>query len=67
MVDASRRKLYAEQLSYFGNGNIQDMSWKNTMLMHKMRPQTNRQKYDFAYDGLNCLTAAAFLRSMPVI
>ena len=44
MVDASRRKLYAEQLSYFGNGNIQDMSWKNTMLMHKMRPPDQQAK-----------------------
>ena len=33
LADASQRKLYAQQLNYFGNGNIQNMSWKNTLLV----------------------------------
>jgi len=61
LSDASRRKLYAEQLNYFGNGNIQNMSWKNTLLDAQNAPtQTNTQKYDFTYDGLNRITAAAY-------
>jgi RHS repeat-associated protein len=61
LSDASRRKLYAEQLNYFGNGNIQNMSWKNTLLDAQNAPtQTNSQKYDFTYDGLNRITAAAY-------
>jgi hypothetical protein len=31
LADASRRKMYAEQLNYFGNGNIQNVGWKNTL------------------------------------
>ncbi|MCX6221330.1 MAG: RHS repeat-associated core domain-containing protein [Bacteroidia bacterium] len=61
LSDASRRKLYAEQLSYFGNGNIQDMKWKNTALDAQNAPTlTNTQKYGFTYDGLNRITAAAY-------
>ncbi len=61
LADASRRKLYAEQLNYFGNGNIQDMSWKNTLLdAQNAVVQTNTQKYGFTYDGLNRITAAAY-------
>ena len=60
-ADASRRKLFSEQLSYFGNGNIQDMKWKNTQLDAQNAPkQTNTQKYGFTYNGLNQLTAAAY-------
>jgi len=66
LADASRRKLYAEQLNYFGNGNIQNMSWKNTLLDAQNAPtQTNRQKYDFTYDGLNRITAAVYTEINP--
>ncbi|MCX6221334.1 MAG: hypothetical protein NTZ69_10125 [Bacteroidia bacterium] len=66
LTDASRSKLYAEQLSYFGNGNIQDMKWKNTILDAQNAPtQTNTQKYGFTYNGLNQLTAAAYSELNP--
>ncbi len=56
----SASKLYS-QLNYFGNGNIQDMSWKNTMLdAQNAVVATNKQRYGFTYDGLNRITAAAY-------
>ena len=61
LADTSQRKLYAQQLNYFDNGNIQNMSWKNTLLdAQNAVVATNKQKYDFTYDGLNRLTTASY-------
>ena len=60
-ANPSASKLYGQQLSYLANGNIQNMSWKNTILdAQNAVVATNRQKYDFSYDGLNRLTASAY-------
>ena len=61
LANPSASKLYSQKLNYFGNGNIQDMSWKNTQLDAQNAPkQTNTQKYGFSYDGLNRLTSAVY-------
>ncbi len=61
LANPSASKLYSQKLNYFGNGNIQDMSWKNTLLdAQNAVVQTNTQKYGFSYDGLNRITAAAY-------
>ena len=60
-TNPSARKLYGEQLNYLSNGNIQNVSWKNTILdAQNAVVTTNKQKYDFTYDGINRLTASAY-------
>jgi len=60
-ANPSASKLYGEQLNYLANGNIQNVSWKNTILdAQNAVVTTNKQKYDFTYDGINRLTNSAY-------
>ena len=61
MSDTTSHKLYAQNLTYFNNGNINSSVWKNTILTNKgwISP-SNQQQYSFTYDGLNRMTAATY-------
>jgi RHS repeat-associated protein len=64
--DATFRKLYAQKLVYYNNGNIDSMKWKNTLLnTYGVIEPTNKQVYDFTYDGLNRLNNAAYSEFTP--
>ena len=64
--DTTFRKLYAQDLEYNPNGNISNMSWKNTMLRADgwVNP-SNKQAYGFTYDGLNRLLTASYSETNP--
>ena len=64
--DASFRKLFAEDLSYNANGNINTMNWENTLLDDNNNPANpNKQTYAFTYDGLNRLLTAGYSDTDP--
>ncbi len=59
--DTTLRKLYAQSLDYYGNGNIRRMAWRNTLLDDDgWVVPVNREQYDFTYDGLNRLDSANY-------
>ena len=60
------RKLYAQDLAYNANGNISSMIWKNTLLnANNNIISTNKQRYDFTYDGLNRLDNSVYSETDP--
>jgi len=61
LTDSTSRKLYAQQLAYKKNGNINNMTWKNTPIDNYGSIGTIiKQQYDFTYDGMNRLVNAAY-------
>ena len=60
-TDATFRKLYAQDLAYNANGNVNTMNWKNTLLDVDNNPvNSNKQTYGFTYDGLNRMLTAGY-------
>ena len=67
MTDTTYRKLYAQSMNYYANGNISTMNWKNTSLRaDSWVIPTNKQSYGFTYDGLNRLTTASYSETDPL-
>ncbi len=65
--DTTYSKLYAQELAYKLNGNIESMTWKNTILKDKCWVEpSNMQRYGFTYDALNRLNEASYSETNPL-